>query len=72
MPDRRKPGAVRDAILSVLQSSKDPMTTVQIHSLVEAQLGGTVSASSVRSYLNLNTPGVFIRTGPGVYRLVRR
>lgn len=72
MSDRRKPGAVRDAILTYFVKEKREVSVAEISAAVEKTLGGPVPASSVRSYLNLNTPGQFIRTGHGKYRLVRR
>lgn len=64
---RHAPGHVRDAIVDYLSSS-------EIASIGEIQQAlatriGEVPASSVRSYLNLNTPGLFKRMGPGQYRL---
>jgi hypothetical protein len=62
---RRRPGEVRDAILSVLADRKD-------HALAEILRGvkkrlGDVSSSSVRSYLKLG-PDI-IRVGRGIYRM---
>ena len=65
---RRLPGQVRDAIVSSLRS-RDEASVSEIRQDVSDQLGGEVPASSVRSYLNLNTPGTFERTGRGRYRL---
>jgi site-specific DNA-methyltransferase (adenine-specific) len=48
------------------------MTIAELCAAVETKLGKPVARSSVRSYLNINTPGVFLRTGRGTYRLVRR
>jgi hypothetical protein len=72
MNERRQPGAIRDAIVSVFQQERRELTLAELRGAVTAALGGDVSASSIRSYLNLNTPGQFIRTGRGKYRLVRR
>lgn len=72
MAERRKPGVVRDAIVEVMRASKAPMTVAAITDGVRAKLGDEVPGSSVRSYLRLNTPGTFIRTEAGTYRLVRR
>lgn len=72
MTTRRQPGAIRDAILSTFKSQQRELTVAEVRSLVSETLGGDVAASSVRSYLNLNTPGQFIRTQRGSYRLVRR
>lgn len=65
---RRRPGEVRDAIVAHLTERKQA-TVEEIHAAVAVALGGNVPASSVRSYLNLNTPGTFERTSRGRYRL---
>jgi hypothetical protein len=72
MSERRSPGSVRDAILAAFKRAQGEMTTGEIYEAVRRELGSDVPASSVRSYLNINTPGLFIRTGYGKYRLVRR
>jgi len=72
MAERRSPGVVRDAIVSALKRESAPMSVRDIHAEVERTLGESVSPSTVRSYLNLNTPGKFLRTQRGTYRLVRR
>lgn len=72
MTERRRPGAVRDAILEAFASTKREMTVAELRKLVSDTLGDDVPASSVRSYLNINTPGMFLRTSRGLYRLVRR
>lgn len=67
---RMAPGVIRDAIISHLEGCGDhgsPLT--EITGAVMEKLGPTVSASSVRSYLNLNTPNVFERVSRGTYRL---
>lgn len=69
--ERRRPGQVRDAIVSHLRS-RDDASVSEIRAAVSDQLGGEVPASSVRSYLNLNTPATFERTGRGRYRLRRK
>jgi site-specific DNA-methyltransferase (adenine-specific) len=70
MADRRKPGEVRDAIVAFLSKPARREASVdEIHRAVAARLSGDVARSSVRSYLNLNTPGTFVRTGRGSYRL---
>lgn len=48
------------------------MTVAELHQHVSKTLGEDVPRSSVRSYLNINTPGRFIRSERGTYRLVRR
>jgi hypothetical protein len=72
MTERRKPGAVRDAIIDIFSREKRELSIDELRAGVQTLLGGEIAASSVRSYLNLNTPGLFIRTGRGKYRLVRR
>lgn len=61
------PGQVRDAIISYLGSIGNASLS-EIYSFVSAELG-EVPASSVRSYLNINTPGRFVRTVKGRYAL---
>ncbi len=63
---KRQPGIVRDAILSVLSDTKTPMTVSEIERNVEILLGPT-PRSSIRSYLRLNTPGLFSKDERGVY-----
>lgn len=62
------PGSIRDAITSYLGELSGDASTADITSAVSARLGAT-PLSSIRSYLNLNVPGVFSRTGRGRYRL---
>ena len=62
------PGSIRDAIVSYLGTVVGDASLTEIRAAVSTKLG-TVSASSVRSYLNLNVPNVFVRTGRGHYRL---
>lgn len=69
---RRRPGEVRDAIKAFLEVHKGDASTRQICEAVSERLGGEVASSSVRSYLNLNTPTTFARTGHGHYRLARK
>jgi DNA modification methylase len=63
------PGQVRDAILTYL-SSVGSATLAEIQGYVLSQLG-QVPTSSVRSYLNLNTPSRFTRTVKGRYALAQ-
>ena len=69
MSDNRKnpPGRVRDAILTVLSESPKPLRVSTIISEVEKRIEET-RPSSVRSYLRLNTPELFIRESRGTYR----
>jgi len=67
---RTAPGSVRDSIVEFLATT----TLASIHDIQEAvefRLGN-VSASSVRSYLNLNVPEIFERVDRGLYRLTGR
>lgn len=66
---RRSPGVVRDAIMAYLGTVKGNASVAEIHAAVSEALGGRVAPSSVRSYLNINTPRVFLRTAHGRYRL---
>ena len=67
---RNAPGFVRDAILSVLERSSEPMAVAEITARVNIEIGFTPS-SSIRSYLLLNTPEKFTRTDRGLYCLRR-
>jgi DNA modification methylase len=69
MYSRNSPGAIRDAIASALQFRTGDASVQEIHESVTATLGQAVPPSSVRSYLQLNTPGTFERTGRGRYKL---
>lgn len=68
---RGRPGQVRDAILQVLSVASRPLSAKQIGNRVNLVAGPT-PASSVRSYLRLNTPAVFARESRGRYRLQGR
>jgi site-specific DNA-methyltransferase (adenine-specific) len=57
---------VRDAILQVLSLAAQPLTVKEIQGRVRRIIGPTPS-SSIRSYLRLNTPGVFDRRYRGLY-----
>ena len=65
-PVRYRPGRVRDAILRVLTDAGEPMSVKDIENRV-ARIIGPTPQSSVRSYLNLNTPQSFVREGRGLY-----
>lgn len=69
---RQKPGHVRDAIVEFLKTQPHEVPMVDIMAAVTKQLRGEFSASSVRSYLRLNTPGLFERASRGYYRLRER
>jgi len=72
MPERLRPGQVRDAIVAYLQEKQTDASVPEIHGAVAGRLGNEVPASSVRSYLRLNTGELFERTSRGRYRLVSR
>lgn len=65
---RRQPGEVRDAIIATMSLAIEPMSSTDIAEAVAALIGDT-AASSVRSYIQLNTPETFVRESRGLYRL---
>ena len=65
---RSSPGQVRDAIVQVLSLTSKPLTVKEIEERAQ-QIAGPIPPSSIRSYLRLNTPDLFIREERGVYRL---
>lgn len=65
---RHKPGQIRDAIVSVLSGRYEPVSLTEIEQGVEKQIGPS-PASSIRSYLRLNTPGLFARMDRAQYIL---
>lgn len=65
---RKRPGEVRDAIVHVLGSRAQGASVHEITQQVAALIGD-VPASSVRSYLQLNTPALFARTDRAQYAL---
>jgi hypothetical protein len=67
----RFPGSIRDAIFDYLGELGRDATLGEIRKAVTARLGA-VSPSSVRSYLNLNVPDIFERTGRGRYKLKKK
>ena len=66
--DRRRPGEIRDAIVSVLSNKSRGATVAEIQGEVEALIG-SAAPSSVRSYLRLNSDSLFHRPGRGVYTI---
>lgn len=64
------PGVIRDSIIGYMEALASDASIQQITEAVSLRLG-PVRPSSVRSYLNLNVPDVFERTGRGRYRLTR-
>ena len=69
LSSRRRPGEIRDAIVHVLADWGREASVTEIQQTVAERLRGELSASSVRSYLRLNTPEIFDRTDRGTYRL---
>src|SRR3989440_5384460 len=63
---KRKPGAVRDAIMETLAYRTRGATVAEIAKGVSDRIGQT-AASSVRSYLRLNTPKLFRKIDRGHY-----
>lgn len=66
--NRRKPGEVRDAIVQVLSENPGGSSIGEISSSVQDRIG-SVPGSSIRSYLQLNTPELFVRMDRGQYVL---
>ena len=67
-PSKRKPGAVRDAIIDALAYRVHGATVADITREVSSRIGPT-PASSIRSYLRLNTPKLFVKLDRGHYRV---
>lgn len=65
---KQAPGAVRDSIIRALSARPEGAPVAEIAQAVNESIGVT-PASSVRSYLNLNTPKYFVRSERGVYQL---
>jgi len=66
---KRAPGEVRDAVLGTLQAYPSGASVTEILAGVTNSIG-SVPASSVRSYLRLNTSRRFVRVRRGQYRLL--
>ena len=62
---RYAPGQVRDAIVQVLDLSSRALSVKEIETRV-CQVIGPTPTSSVRSYLGLNTPELFVRETRGL------
>lgn len=63
---RYAPGRVRDALIHVLSLTSRPLSVKEIEDRVSEMIGPTPN-SSIRSYLRLNTPDLFVRETRGVY-----
>jgi site-specific DNA-methyltransferase (adenine-specific) len=70
-PSRYSPGQVRDAVRQVLSLSSRSLSVKEIEERVSQVLGPTPT-SSVRSYLRLNTPDLFVREKRGLYSVKGR
>ncbi len=66
--NRNSPGQVRDAIIQVMRFTLDGLSAKQIAERVD-KVNGPTPESSVRSYLRLNSPELFVKEGRGIYRL---
>jgi DNA modification methylase len=62
------PGVIRDSIIDYLTKVGGNASTDEIAAAVKHRIGD-VPSSSIRSYLSLNTPKTFERTGRGRYQL---
>ena len=65
---RHSPGQVRDAVQQILSVSPRSLSVREIEDRVSQVLGPTPT-SSVRSYLRLNTPDLFVRESRGLYSI---
>ena len=65
---RRRPGEVRDAIVTVLSNKPNGASITEIQDAVHALIG-RAAPSSVRSYLRLNSDSLFRRQDRGVYTI---
>lgn len=71
--NKSRPGQIRDAVVAVLAQSREATLSIsEIESGVRAIIGREVSASSVRSCLNLNEGTLVIRVDRGTYGLTTR
>lgn len=71
MSTKRRPGEVRDAIIEALMARQRGATVKEICADVTQRIG-QVPSSSIRSYLLLNTPGLFARSDRAQYVLDER
>jgi site-specific DNA-methyltransferase (adenine-specific) len=67
---RYAPGRVRDAVIHVLSLTSQPLSVKEIEDRVSEMIGPTPN-SSIRSYLRLNTPDLFVRETRGIYTVQR-
>jgi site-specific DNA-methyltransferase (adenine-specific) len=64
--NRNPPGRVRDGILQVMSLTSKALSVKEIEERITKVIGPTPK-SSVRSYLRLNTPDMFVREERGFY-----
>lgn len=62
-------GVIRDILVDHLSVAREGATIAEMEAVVRAKVGPQIGSSSVRSYLNLNTPSMFERVARGKYRL---
>ena len=65
---RHAPGRVRDGIIQAMSFTSKALSVREIEERV-SQVVGPTRGSSIRSYLRLNTPQMFVREERGVYAL---
>jgi site-specific DNA-methyltransferase (adenine-specific) len=68
-PNAADRGVIRDILVDHLSVARQGATIAEMEAVVRAKVGPDIGSSSVRSYLNLNTPGLFERVARGKYRL---
>lgn len=64
--ERRRPGEVRDAIVTVLSNKPNGASVAEIQDAVHGLIG-SAAPSSIRSYLRLNSDSLFRRQNRGTY-----
>ena len=66
--NRRRPGDVRDAIMTILSNKPRGASILEIEEGVRGLIGDSAS-SSIRSYLRLNSDSLFRREDRGIYSI---
>jgi len=66
--ERRRPGQIRDAIVSVLSNKPKGASVFEIQDAVHGLIG-SAAPSSIRSYLRLNSDSLFRRQDRGIYTI---
>lgn len=62
-------GVVRDILIDYLSVMREGATICELERVVRERIGDNIGSTTVRSYLGLNTPGLFERISRGKYRL---